>query len=104
MCQRSDALLEELEERDHLAGEAILSALGARSHREADDPMHILAARDIGVVADRLGVRAATVHGNAAAPSRRAVGLQCGDECRVSERDAEDMIIHHARSLGYVFF
>lgn len=96
------------DEMEHAEGLAILRSLGAMTSRGVDDPLEILAARDIAYSAAQLGVRAYDDAGYDGL-ARRSSGdfaLDCmgGAHCQEHmRREAEELLIAHARDLGFHF-
>ena len=91
-------------ERRHLSlGDGIIQSFGlvARS----DIPMTgALAVREIGVLAEELGVRGVVNKGAPSPLRRRLPGIICNTRAcdEVARRSADDLLRMHARSLGFV--
>ena len=104
VCRRE---LEEadMERRELDTGASVLAALGGQSiARSLDEPANLLATRDLGRLADVLGVRAAGHDMDDATHYKRSVGLECAtDSCDgIARREAEEILMVHARDLGFL--
>ena len=94
----------EMERRELDSGAAVLAALGGQSvARSLDEPTNLLATRDLGRLADVLGVRAAGHDMDESTHYRRDIGLECASaSCDgLARREAESLLMNHARDLGF---
>ena len=102
-CRR--AFIEvEMEARELDTGSSVLAAMGGLTARDFDDDMEMLATRDLGRMAETLGVRAVGHDGDddAFTHYKRDVGTECvTGECAMMKREVDEMLRQHARSLGY---
>ena len=102
MCRREFDELE-MERRELDTGASVLAAMGALTERDLNDDTEMLATRDLGRMAETLGIRAL---GHADDDSfthyKRDVGTECAtEECAVMKREADEILRQHARGLGF---
>ena len=103
MCRR--ALDEvEVEKRELDRGGSVLAAIGGRTTDPSfESPTTFLATRDLGRLAESLGVRAIG-HDESLPHFRRDVGIECAssDSCdELAKREAHEVLVGHARTLGF---
>ncbi|KDN52901.1 hypothetical protein K437DRAFT_266108, partial [Tilletiaria anomala UBC 951] len=81
----------------------VLAAIGGHAVRPIDDNINLLATRDLGRLADVLGVRAAGHDADEATHYRRDIGLECATSTcdEFAKREAEEILAMHARGLGF---
>lgn len=102
MCKRAMDEFE-VEKREMDRGGSVLAAIGGALPDSATvEPVHILAIRDLGRLAESLGVRAAG-HEQTASIFKRDVGIECeaGSCDELARREAHDILVNHAQSLAF---
>lgn len=103
MCRREFDELE-MERRELDTGASVLATMGALPERNLSDDMELLATRDLGRMAETLGVRAVGHEDDEETFNhyKRDVGTECAtEECAVMKREVVEILRQHARGLGF---
>lgn len=103
VCRREFLDLEN-ERRELDTGASVLAAMGALTERDLDDGIELLATRDLGRMAETLGVRAIGHDDDEETFThyKRDVGTECvTEECALMKREVDEILRQHARGLGF---